>query len=48
MNLNHIAALCIIAAVTVALMGTGREDDLLAVGLLGLAGTICGRSPKSL
>jgi hypothetical protein len=42
-GLNLIAGLCIIGAVTVALLGSGNADDLLAVTLVGLAGTIAGR-----
>lgn len=40
---NVLAALCIVAAVVIALLGAGEADDLLAVGLVGLAGTIAGR-----
>lgn len=38
-----LAICCIIGAVVTALAGSGDADDLLAVGLVGLAGTIAGR-----
>jgi hypothetical protein len=38
-----IAGLAVAGAVAVGLLGAGEADDLLAVGLLGLAGTIVGR-----
>ena len=40
---NVLAVLCIVGAVVVALAGSGDADDLLAVALVGLAGTIAGR-----
>jgi hypothetical protein len=40
---NALAGLCIVAAVAVALLGSGNADDMLAVALVGLAGTIAGR-----
>jgi hypothetical protein len=40
---NLLAGLCILGAVTVALLGSGNADDLLATALVGLAGTIAGR-----
>ena len=44
---NVLAVLCIVAATTVALAGAGEADDLLAVGLVGLAGTIAGRGSSN-
>jgi hypothetical protein len=38
-----LAIACIVGAVTVALAGSGNADDLLAVALVGLAGTLAGR-----
>lgn len=40
---NALAAMCILAAVAIALLGAGNADDLLATALVGLAGTIAGR-----
>ncbi len=40
---NVLSVLCVVAAVVVALAGAGEADDLLAVALVGLAGTIAGR-----
>lgn len=40
---NILAALSLICAVAVALAGSGEADDMLAVALVGLAGTISGR-----
>ena len=40
---NALAGMCIVAAVAVALLGSGNADDMLAVALVGLAGTIAGR-----
>jgi hypothetical protein len=40
---NVLACLAIVGAVTVALAGAGEADDLLAVALVGLSGTIAGR-----
>lgn len=40
---NLLASLAIIAAVAIALAGSGQNDDLLAASLVGLAGTIAGR-----
>jgi hypothetical protein len=40
---NLLAALSLVGAVIVALLGEGNADDLLAVALVGLAGTIAGR-----
>lgn len=45
-GLDLIAALCVIGAVFVALAGSGNADDLLAVTLVGLAGTIAGRGKR--
>lgn len=44
---NLLAALALAGAVLVGLLGSGDADDLLAVGLLGLAGTIAGRGDKA-
>lgn len=44
---NLLSALCIVGSVIVALAGTGNADDMLAVGLVGLAGTIAGRGTKA-
>lgn len=38
-----LSGMCITACVIVALAGSGNADDLLAVALLGLAGTLVGR-----
>jgi hypothetical protein len=38
-----LALACIAAAVAVALAGSGDADDMLAVALVGLAGTLAGR-----
>jgi hypothetical protein len=38
-----LALACVTAAVLVALLGAGDADDLLAVALVGLAGTLAGR-----
>ena len=43
---NLLAALSLVCAPVVALVGSGEADDLLAVALVGLAGTIAGRSHK--
>jgi hypothetical protein len=40
---NLLAALAIIAAAAVALVGNTTADDVLATALVGLAGTIAGR-----
>lgn len=40
---NILAALALVGAVVVALAGGDAADDLLATGLVGLAGTIAGR-----
>ncbi len=44
---NLLSALCIVGSVIVALAGAGNADDMLAVGLVGLAGTIAGRGTKA-
>lgn len=44
---NILSALALAGCVVVALAGAGSADDLLAVGLLGLAGTIAGRGDKA-
>jgi hypothetical protein len=38
-----LAMSCIAAAVVVSLAGSGDADDMLAVALVGLAGTLAGR-----
>lgn len=38
-----LAVAAVTASVIVALLGAGDADDLLAVGFLGLAGTLAGR-----
>lgn len=44
---NILAALAIVGAVTVALLGGRDATDLLATGLVGLAGTIAGRGDEA-
>lgn len=46
-GLDLLAALALIGAVLVALLGNSTADDLLAVSLVGLAGTIGGRGRKT-
>lgn len=46
-GMNILAGLALSGCVLVALLGSGDADDLLAVGLLGLAGTISGRGNKA-
>ncbi len=43
---NILSGLCVAAAVVVALAGAGNADDMLAVALVGLAGTIAGRGSE--
>lgn len=40
---NLLAGLAVTAATLIALLGAGHSDDLLAISLVGLAGTIAGR-----
>lgn len=42
-----LAVTCIVGAVVVALAGSGNADDLLAVALVGLAGTLAGRGKSA-
>lgn len=54
-TLNHVAALCVVAATAVmcTAIGTGAAGEALAAGsglsilLASTAGTICGRGSKS-